>query len=144
MAIFSHKRTILLVALIGGVLIWNYQRKPDHTPPPAAPASLPSAATAPTPPAPPEPPAPVTAGVPAAPAPLAPGTPALPAPAIVPPAPTQVLPGSSSDVPAAAEAISEDLSAVDSAIRNFQAVLGENPIGSNAEITAALLGNNLK
>ena len=43
-----------------------------------------------------------------------------------------------------AEDIAEDLSAVDAAIRNFQAVHGENPIGSNAEITGALLGNNLK
>jgi hypothetical protein len=55
-----------------------------------------------------------------------------------------VRPGSVNDIPASADDISEDLSAVDSAIRNFQAVLGENPIGSNAEITAALLGNNLK
>lgn len=42
------------------------------------------------------------------------------------------------------EDISEDLSAIDSAIRNFQAILGENPTGNNAEITSALLGNNLK
>ena len=48
------------------------------------------------------------------------------------------------EIPASAEDITEDLSAVDSTIRNFQAVLGENPIGSNAEITGALLGNNLK
>ena len=48
------------------------------------------------------------------------------------------------EIPATTEDIIEDLSAVDSAIRNFQAVHGENPIGSNAEITAALLGNNLK
>lgn len=48
------------------------------------------------------------------------------------------------EIPAAPGDITEDLSAVDSAIRNFQAVHGENPIGSNAEITSALLGNNLK
>ena len=65
-------------------------------------------------------------------------------PAIASPSSAQVLPGSESEIPATAVDISEDLSAVDSAIRNFQAVLGENPIGSNAEITAALLGNNLK
>ncbi|MGL4398966.1 MAG: hypothetical protein ACRCXD_03780 [Luteolibacter sp.] len=144
MAIFSHQRTILLVALVGGVLIWNYHRKPDHAPPPAAPASLPQAATAPIPATPVETLAPATAAVPAAPAGLAPSPSAVPVPAVIPPTSTQVLPGSSTDVPAAVEAISEDLSAVDSAIRNFQAVLGENPIGSNAEITAALLGNNLK
>lgn len=48
------------------------------------------------------------------------------------------------EVPAAPDDIAEDLSAVDAAIRNFQTVHGENPVGSNAEITGALLGNNLK
>jgi hypothetical protein len=65
-------------------------------------------------------------------------------PATTSPPAASVLPGSVNEIPAAAGDIAEDLSAVDSAIRNFQAVHGENPIGSNAEITAALLGNNLK
>lgn len=48
------------------------------------------------------------------------------------------------DLLAPADDIAEDLSAVDKTTRDFQAVHGENPIGSNAEITAALLGNNRK
>ncbi len=48
------------------------------------------------------------------------------------------------EVPEAPGDIAEDLNAVDGTIRNFQDVHGENPVGSNAEITAALLGNNLK
>ena len=68
----------------------------------------------------------------------------LPVPATTPPTAAGVIPGSVNETPATTEDIIEDLSAVDSAIRNFQAVHGENPIGSNAEITAALLGNNLK
>lgn len=55
-----------------------------------------------------------------------------------------VRPSLAIESPATAVDIGEDLSAVDSTIRNFRAVLGENPIGSNAEITGALLGNNLK
>lgn len=68
----------------------------------------------------------------------------MPATNTAPPPASRVLPGSATGIPAAAVDISEDLNAVDAAIRNFQAVLGENPIGSNAEITGALLGNNLK
>ncbi len=68
----------------------------------------------------------------------------LPVPTTSSPSAARVLPGSVNEVPATAEDISEDLSAVDSAIRSFQAVHGENPVGSNAEITGALLGNNLK
>ena len=48
------------------------------------------------------------------------------------------------ETPAANIDITEDLNAVDATIRSYQAVHGENPIGSNAEITGALLGNNLK
>jgi hypothetical protein len=137
--LFSHKRSILLAAVIGGVLVWNYNRAPDHAPKREAPAPPPQV-TASTPQAAAEPPQPP----PAAGVPVPPPAAALPAPpGGSPPAP-RTLPGSADDVPAAPEDISEDLSAVDSAIRDFQAVLGENPIGSNAEITGALLGNNLK
>jgi hypothetical protein len=38
----------------------------------------------------------------------------------------------------------QDLEGVQLAIRNFRDVIGENPCGTNAEITQALLGNNLK
>lgn len=47
------------------------------------------------------------------------------------------------NVPAAGN-VAENLDAVSLTIRDFHAALGENPIGSNAEITKALLGNNLK
>lgn len=36
------------------------------------------------------------------------------------------------------------LEQVQMAIRDFRAALGENPIGTNAEITRSLLGDNLK
>jgi hypothetical protein len=140
--LFSHKRSILLAAVIGGVLVWNYNRAPDHAPKPEAPAPPPQV-TASTPQAPTETPQPPAAGVPVPPA-TAPPAAALPAPAGGSPPPPGILPGSADGVPAAPEDISGDLSAVDSAIRDFRAVLGENPIGSNAEITSALLGNNLK
>ncbi len=142
MPIFSHKRTVLLLAIVGGVLIWNFNRAPDHTPPAEAPLSSPKVASSPSPAA-VETPPPDTAAVPVPPV-TAPPAAVLPVPATGIPSPAKVLPGSVNEIPAAPEDISEDLSAVDSAIRNFQAVLGENPIGSNAEITAALLGNNLK
>lgn len=37
-----------------------------------------------------------------------------------------------------------DLEDVQLALRDFRTGLGENPVGSNAEITRALLGDNLK
>jgi hypothetical protein len=141
----SHKRTVLLLAIIGGVLIWNYNRPADHT----QEIRRPLPRVTPNPPPPPstvDTPPPATAQLPVAPA--APAT-AAPAAAVTasvtpPPPAARVLPGSVNEIPAAPEEIAEDLSAVDSAIRNYQAVHGENPIGSNTEITAALLGNNPK
>ena len=38
----------------------------------------------------------------------------------------------------------EALDHVHFAVRDYRSALGENPIGTNAEITAALLGDNLK
>lgn len=131
----------MALVIIGGVLIWNYNREPDHLPPQETQRPLPKVAASP-PPLPVETPPPYTSKVLDSPVVLAP--PLHPVPATPSPPAAQVLPGSVAEIPAAAEDIAEDLSAVDSAIRNFQAVLGENPVGSNAEITGALLGNNLK
>jgi hypothetical protein len=40
--------------------------------------------------------------------------------------------------------LSTDLDDVQSALRDFRTGMGENPVGTNAEITHALLGDNLK
>ena len=145
MSLFSNKRTVFALAIIGGVLIWNYNRGPDHVPRRETPRPVPKLAASP-PPALIEPSPPVNAEHP-----VPPASPVAAIPSAVSPATAntsspsaRVLPGSVTEIPASAEDITEDLSAVDSTIRNFQAVLGENPIGSNAEITGALLGNNLK
>ena len=130
MALSSHKRTVFVLAIIGGVLIWNYNRPLDLPPPQETQRPLPK--VAPSPPS-------HTAEIPVVPP--APPAAALPTPS---PSAAKVLPGSVNEIPAAAGDIAEDLNAVDATIRNFQAVLGENPIGSNAEVTGALLGNNLK
>jgi hypothetical protein len=147
---FSDKRTLFLLAIIGAVLVWNHYREPDHMSAPESQRPLPQVVVSPQPspagmppptitetPVPPSPPAtiPPAADSPVA-ATSAPANPAAPA--------TRILPGSVDEIPAAAEDITEDLDAVDATIRDFRAVLGENPIGSNAEITGALLGNNLK
>lgn len=42
------------------------------------------------------------------------------------------------------EQIREDMDRVQFALRDYRTVLGENPIGTNAEITKALTGDNLK
>lgn len=125
------------MAIIVGVLIWNHNRPLDLPPPQETQRPLPHVTPSPSPP-PAETSPPATAEMPVPPTPPAAASP-LPA---TPAAP--VIPGSAAEIPAAAADVTADLSAVDSAIRNFQAVHGENPTGSNAEITAALLGNNLK
>jgi hypothetical protein len=141
----SHKGTLIALAIIGGVLIWNYNREPDHLPQQDTQRPRPTVSTSP-PPSTGETSPPYTSEVLNPPVRPVPGVPDVipPAPATTSPSAARVLPGSVSDIPTAAVDISEDLSAVDAAIRNFQAALGENPIGSNAEITGALLGNNLK
>jgi hypothetical protein len=137
---YSNKWTPFLLAVILGVLVWNHYRGPDRVPPPETQHPLPKVATSP-------PPAPVETAPPLV-ADVIPAPPDVPAtPDGVPPAPatTRVLPGSVAGIPTAPEEdidISEDLGAVDSAIRDFQAVHGENPVGSNAEITTALFINN--
>jgi hypothetical protein len=143
-ALSSHKGKLITLAIVIGILVWNYNR-PDPLPVREMGKPVPKLAASP-PPSPVETPPPATAEIPVPPTPPAAAIPAaaLPATATTSPSAAPVLPGSATEIPATAEDISEDLSAVDSTIRNFQAVHGENPIGSNAEITAALLGNNLK
>ena len=137
--------------VIGGVLIWNYNRDPDLLPPQETQRPLPTVMAPPPPPSPVETLPPATAEIPVPPAPPSTATPAatIPAAAIpkiasTSPSATRVLPGSVTEIPATAGDIAEDLNAVDATIRNFQAVHGENPIGSNAAVTGALLGDNLK
>ena len=143
MSLFSHKRILFALAIIGGLLFWNYNRPLDHLPMQEMQRPLPKVAPSP-PPFPVENPPPDTAEIPVPPTPPAAVLPAVPVPATTAPPATRVLPGSVTEIPVAAEDIAEDLNAVDATMRNFQAIHGENPIGSNAEITAALLGNNLK
>jgi hypothetical protein len=145
MSIFSNRRINVLLVIIAVAFIWNHNRKTaDETSPetldpgktavqapPPAPAEIPDLPAAPA------------AADPAAPdsdAPVA--TPPTPVPA--PPAAGGVFPGSVNETPAPAEDIAEEISALDATLRNFRAALGENPVGSNAEITSALLGNNPK
>ena len=47
-------------------------------------------------------------------------------------------------IPETLEAVREALDNVQFALRDYRTVLGENPIGTNAEITKALTGDNLK
>ena len=99
--------------------------------PAAVPASPPSATSPPAPPAPPA--AAVTP-------PATPDAPPLPptesdAPAPAPPEPL---------IPETPEAVREAMDGVQFALRDYRTVLGENPVGNNAEITKALTGNNLK
>jgi hypothetical protein len=73
--------------------------------------------------------------------PTAPGTAPLPPPdpdTTAPTPPTEPL------IPATSEAVREAMDGVQFALRDFRTVLGENPVGSNAEITRALTGDNLK
>jgi hypothetical protein len=142
---FSNKWTVFLLVILAGVLIWNQFRERDDPPFQETQRQLPRTEPSP-PPVPVETPPPATAETPAPSTP--PATPSdaavTPVPAITPPVVTGVLPGSVNETPAAPGDIAEDLSAVDSAIRSFQAVHGENPVGSNAEITTALFVNNPK
>ena len=130
----------MFVILIG-VLIWNHNRPPDQTPTQEARRPAPKVEASS-----PSPLGSVPPAVVESPASSVPPATALPStePANAAPTSALVRPSLAIESPATAVDIGEDLSAVDSTIRNFRAVLGENPIGSNAEITGALLGNNLK
>ncbi len=112
---------------------------PDEAPPSATTTSVssPSATREPSPGA----PAPSGELVDSQSAPAADTPPPAPAPSAAEdePAPTAPAP------PAAPEGdVSADLEMVDTALREYRTALGENPVGSNAEITRALLGDNLK
>lgn len=82
----------------------------------------------------PVPPAPKVASVPAVPA-----VPVIPqsddAPPPPPPKPI---------VPAGREEARQVLDNIHFALRDYRAAMGGNPVGTNAEITSSLLGNNLK
>ena len=141
MPFFSHKRSVVLFVILIGVLIWNHNRPPDQTPTQEARRPAPKVEASS-----PSPLGSVPPAVVESPASSVPPATALPStePANAAPTSALVRPSLAIESPATAVDIGEDLSAVDSTIRNFRAVLGENPIGSNAEITGALLGNNLK
>jgi hypothetical protein len=141
MPFFSHKRSVVLFVIIIGVLIWNHNRPPDQVPTQETRRPVPKVEASSSPPS--GSVSPAVVETPAAPVPPV-ATPPATVPATAAPTSALVRPSLSTDSPATSVDIGEDLSAVDSTIRNFRAVLGENPIGSNAEITGALLGNNLK
>lgn len=126
-----------MFVIIIGVLIWNHNRPPDQTPTQETQRPVPEVEVPSSPPFVSVPPADDQPPV----SPVPPGT--TPLPAAAPPG-AWVHPSPVTESAATSVDIGEDLSAVDSTIRSFQSVLGENPIGSNAEITGALLGNNLK
>lgn len=64
-------------------------------------------------------------------------------PALVVPEPEGNAPVAFGNAPSPAR-LRADLEDVQLALRDFRTGLGENPVGSNAEITRALLGDNLK
>ena len=75
------------------------------------------------------------------PPPTPPGTPPAPVPLPAPPAPGEpTVP----NAPASLAEIRDEIDAIQFAIRDYRTANGENPIGSNAEITKALTGDNPK
>ena len=105
-------------------LLWRTQT--PSLPPPVASLPAPSAApSTPFPPLPPEPPA-------------EPAAPTAPEPEPIPgdvPAPGQ---------PAPPEVIRTELENLQVSFRDYRTIFGENPVGSNAEITQVLNGGNPK
>ena len=76
-----------------------------------------------------------------------PGTPANPPTTQPSPADGDVSPPAETPAPLIAEtpeAVREAMDNVQFALRDYRTVLGENPIGTNAEITKSLTGDNLK
>ncbi len=64
---------------------------------------------------------------------------------VQPPAAPPVLPEiSAPDLDPPFEQLRGEIDNVQFALRDYRSVLGENPVGTNAEITKALLGDNLK
>ena len=137
----------LVIALIALVAVWQRHRptadapdtgtaisapvSPDTTRAPEASALVltpPTASTSDPPTAPPSSKV-ASANVPA---PVQPAT-SLPPPVIPVPEPSPPV-----------EQLRDEIDNVQFALRDYRSVLGENPIGTNAEITKALLGDNLK
>ena len=65
------------------------------------------------------------------------GSPANPAPAFIPGSTPVTADGRPAD-------LRDEIEVVQTALRDFRTALGGNPVGTNAEITKALLGDNLK
>lgn len=114
----------LLAILLVALLLW----RPWEAPPPLAP-----------------PPGPSGAGINAAPFPVPEGQPVPepepepePAPAVAPPPEPQGL------TPQEVQAVRDAIDNLEFVFRDFANALGGNPVGTNAEITAALRGDNLK
>lgn len=135
----SRSRFALAVLLLAfAVVLWFWQRPSGPTGGKASPAPVVSAERVPATPAPEAGPAP-TPGVAPAPtaaaiAPAQPATPPLKTRSGLP------QPRSSADD----EAVERDLTHVQLMFREYRDVLGGNPVGGNAEIMRAILGDNLK
>lgn len=54
------------------------------------------------------------------------------------------MPSAPASSPVSEQDVAADLENVQFALRDFRSALGENPVGTNAEITKALTGDNLK
>jgi hypothetical protein len=134
-------RTILVLVVIAAAIGWFLWRGEPESP--RAPVADPGLVATPTVPppaptvAPPRPP-PTTPAV----AQSAPQIPPSTAPAAsIPPSPPEPPPAASQPSVGGVEA---EIDNVSFAIRDYRNVLKENPVGNNAEITKALLGDNLK
>lgn len=113
----------LLAILLVALLLWRPWEVPSE-PPPTTPAGVAGASSkpAPSPPVPDGLPLPETE----------------PAPAVTPPPEPQGL------TPQEVQAVRDAIDNLEFVFRDFANALGGNPVGTNAEITAALRGDNLK
>lgn len=111
----------LLAILLVALLLW---RPWEAAPPPASPAGIAESNGKPAPSS------PVPDGLPL------PET--EPAPAVAPPPEPQGL------TPQEVQAVRDAIDNLEFVFRDFANALGGNPVGTNAEITAALRGDNLK
>ena len=110
----------LLAILLVALMLWRPWEVPAAQTTPAAPATSTAKAA----------PSPVPDGLPL------PET--EPAPAVAPPPEPQGL------TPQEVQAVRDAIDNLEFAFRDFATNLGGNPVGTNAEITAALRGDNLK
>lgn len=140
----KQQRLLLGVLCIIGVVVLVWLLRPVGAPPPGGQPA--PAATVPSPPA-----TGTLANIaPAAdPAPGAiPGTPVVPQPSPTVPmpavSPNTPIPPAPAAAPVPRDEIEAEIEEVQLALRDFRTRLGGNPVGNNAEITKALLGDNLK